>query len=136
MSFVQKNSFSKILLVEDEEAIAKPLTRLLRMSEYDVNWATDGQQALEILQIHPDTKLMLVDIMMPVMNGWQFREAHKNMKSPLNEIPVIFLSADSQSASKAKEMHECFVSKPIDLDHLKFLMKELINKSDKGSKSI
>lgn len=115
-----------ILVVEDEEAIAKPLSRLLQMAHYEVTWMSDGKRALEWLNANPPPDLMLIDIMMPDMTGWEFREAQRKLPSPLNDIPSIFLSADSQSGGKAKELGEHFISKPIDMKLLKSTMAELI----------
>lgn len=114
-----------ILLVEDEEAIAKPLARLLRMANHEVHWEIGAQQGLDWLVKNPDVSLILVDIMMPEMNGWEFREEQSKLGPPLSNIPAIFLSADSQSAKKGKELGEHFISKPIDLKYLKEMIIKL-----------
>jgi CheY-like chemotaxis protein len=116
------SKYSKILLVEDEEAIAKPLIKLLSIRGFDTEWAKDGLEALEHLRKGTQFHCLLVDIMMPRMDGWTLREKIKETAQFAN-IPLIFLSADNSSAKEAKNRKEMFVSKPIDLNELEQQIK-------------
>jgi len=116
-----------MLLVEDEEAIAKPLVKLMDLFGFETSWAKDGVDALEWLSKEAAPSCILIDIMMPRMNGWQFREAQlKDIK--ISSIPVVFFSADNQSAREAEKRGENFVPKPIDLDQLNSTIRNTINK--------
>lgn len=115
----------RILLVDDEEAIFKPLSRLLRAEGYDVTAAKDGYEALDYLNDHC-FDLLLIDVMMPGMNGWEFRERQMERYNDSPKIPAIFLSADNYSAQKAVELGEKFIPKPIDLSALKSQIKALL----------
>ncbi len=67
----EKKSKGKILVVDDSEDIRMLLSLKLRKAEYEVVLASDGMQALEMVDQHPDLKLIILDVMMPVMNGVQ-----------------------------------------------------------------
>ena len=66
-----KKSKGKILVVDDSEDIRMLLALKLRKADYEVVLASDGMQALEKVDEHPDLKLIILDVMMPVMNGVQ-----------------------------------------------------------------
>lgn len=87
---------SRILVIEDEPANIQTLSTLLKERGYNINIATNGRQALEVLErIRPD--LILLDIMMPEMDGF---ETCRRMKASTawREIPIIFLTAKTDTA--------------------------------------
>ncbi len=104
----------KILVVDDTEANRKLLAWILEDEGHNVIEARDGQQAVELFRLHnPD--LVLMDVMMPVMDGF---EATKAIKEYLGgkHVPIIFLTALSDDASLAKCLAiggDDFLSKPI-----------------------
>lgn len=88
-----------ILIVDDTQSNIDLLIELL--SDYDIVVATDGQIALDILQEDDTIDLILLDIMMPNMNGFEVCEIIK--KNPkINKIPIIFLTAKSDEESIKK----------------------------------
>lgn len=112
-----------ILLIEDDAAIRMAAQEVLEAEGYSVLCASNGQEGLNHLrqQHHqPDLPdLILLDIMMPVMNGWEFRQEQKLLDRELSQIPVIVLSADNRIEKKAQDMGvSAYVKKPIDLDAL------------------
>lgn len=113
-----KNVDSSILIVEDDYDIRVTLAEILEGEGYAVNGVSNGAEALAFLQTHPHPCLILLDLMMPVMNGWQFRIEQKQ-NPDLRTIPVVVISADSNIRDKAASIEASgFVSKPIDLDEL------------------
>ncbi len=81
----------KILVVEDDADLADAIVEVLTEGGYRVMYARDGARALGLLESEaPD--LILLDLMMPGMNGWEFRE-HQARDRRLSEIPVLILSA-------------------------------------------
>jgi CheY-like chemotaxis protein len=99
-----------VLVVDDDAEIRETLTQLLQQEGYTVLRAENGVQALEQLRAgHPD--VMLLDLMMPVMSGWELLELLQE-NADLARIPVIVVSA--MSAPGACE----HLAKPIDLDRL------------------
>src|SRR5689334_6540212 len=87
---------SRILVIEDEPANIQTLSTLLKERGYQINIATNGRQALEVLErIRPD--LILLDIMMPEMDG--FETCRRIKASPdWRDIPIIFLTAKTDTA--------------------------------------
>src|SRR5256885_9577764 len=84
------------LIVEDDDAIRDSLADLLRDEGWRVELAPDGQQALLQLRrgLRPD--VILLDLMLPIMNGWEFR-VEQRRDPPLALLPVVAMSADSSS---------------------------------------
>ena len=85
----------KVLVVEDDNNIAELLRLYLQKDGFEVSHAADGGKAVEMAkEIQPD--LVLLDIMLPVMDGWQVcRELRKTMK-----MPIIMLTAKGETEDK------------------------------------
>lgn len=102
-----------VLIVEDDKSIRESLVDLLQDEGYKTLEAANGQEALDTLRVVRPS-LMLLDLMMPVMNGWQLLDAMK--KDPaLSDLPVVILSA---SASQETPKGVLRLIKPIPLDVL------------------
>src|SRR5215203_3497351 len=81
-----------ILVVEDNDDVREMMSITLQLEGHKVVTAANGRQALEVLQRGTDPCMILLDLMMPVMNGWQFQE--EVAKDPkLRDIPVVIVSA-------------------------------------------
>jgi CheY-like chemotaxis protein len=102
-----------VLVVDDERDIREAVAELLEDEGYDVVWARDGEEALQQAREH-HPQLVLLDLMMPGMNGWEFRKAQKE-DPELAAIPVVVLSA---FGSEAGVDAAAFVQKPFELDEL------------------
>ena len=107
-----------ILIVEDDDDIREALTQILQLEGYVVREAANGREALDISAQHPTPSLILLDLMMPVMDGWQFRT--EQMKDPvLSKVPVVVISADASVHEKVASFGAASVlPKPISLDRL------------------
>lgn len=105
----------KILVIEDDANIREVLKLALDFEGYDVVTAQNGKEGIEALDKNPNTGLILLDLMMPVMNGWEFVDVLKS-RNQLDNIPIIVVSAYSERAKTI----ECtdFVLKPLELDNL------------------
>jgi CheY-like chemotaxis protein len=107
----------RILLVEDDRYISFTLCELFKEENYLVDSAANGAEALELLRgTGPRPDVILLDLMMPVMDGIQFREAQG--KDPLiSGIPVILMSADGQIDNKKDQVGAaCYLKKPLEID--------------------
>ena len=107
-----------ILVVEDDPAIRQMLADLLAERGYSVAEASNGRAALEQMrERQPD--LVLLDLMLPDMNGWTFLRARERERE-LARVPVLVLSAAGPDAiGEAQELGApVFLSKPFDLDKL------------------
>lgn len=109
----------EILVVEDDTAIREALCDLLEGEGYTVATVPDGQAALTYLhQGLQQPCLILLDLLMPVMNGYVFRHIQQQ-DAHLAKIPVVVLSAQSLSDHEAGGMQVAFyLRKPVALDQL------------------
>jgi CheY-like chemotaxis protein len=100
-----------ILVVEDDEDIREAIGEILSHEGYDVALAENGEHALEVLGNLERPCLLLVDLIMPQMDGWDLMQAlAKNDR--LATIPVVVMSA---TAHPEKITNQTVVKKPIDL---------------------
>jgi CheY-like chemotaxis protein len=103
---------SSILLIEDDDSIREITKELLESEGYCLSTAANGQAALEILcAMDPLPCLILLDLMMPVMDGWQFMEK-KRLDPKLNAIPVVAFSALEERKISAARTDDV-IRKPI-----------------------
>jgi CheY-like chemotaxis protein len=82
----------RILVVEDDAATRDGLTGLLEAEGFAVTAAANGREALDILAGIPPPQLILLDLLMPVMDGWQFLAEHRRGKPSRRGAPVVLLS--------------------------------------------
>ncbi|HEX6288741.1 MAG TPA: response regulator [Herpetosiphonaceae bacterium] len=109
---------SGILIVEDDLAIREALTEILEDEGYQVQGAANGQEAIQLLRERTPPCLILLDLMMPVMNGWQFR-AEQKQDPVLAPVPVVVISADSDLKTKAAAIEAVdYLPKPVQLTRL------------------
>jgi CheY-like chemotaxis protein len=116
-----------VLVVEDDRDIRESVVEILTDEGYDVSAAGDGRQALDLLETAaPRPNLILLDLMMPVMNGFQFRE--EQLKRPeLAAIPVLVVTADVNARAKAEALGAAgFVQKPLKIQPLLDIIEELV----------
>ena len=101
----------KILVVDDESRMRKLIRDFLVKSGYEVLEAEDGEKAVDTFMLVKDISLIILDVMMPKMDGWQVcREIRKNSK-----IPIIMLTAKSSEADELKGFElgvDEYISKP------------------------
>lgn len=117
----------KILIVEDDRDIAENLQELLECEGYRVHLASNGQEALNQLRSESELpSLIILDLMMPVMDGSQFRqEQEKDLK--LAGIPVVIMTADGNiAAKKAKVSAKVHLRKPLDVDVVLDAIKQFV----------
>jgi CheY-like chemotaxis protein len=107
-----------LLIVEDDTDIREALADYLEIEGYSVKTAANGKEALNILQNLDPGKpcLILLDLMMPVMNGWEFLEL-KNHNHMLASIPVVVVSAVAERLRKENGVSG-HLKKPLDLNVL------------------
>lgn len=121
-----------ILLVEDEENLQDTLRLNFEMEGYDVTSAYDGEEALKA--VHNEYfDLIILDVMLPEIDGITVCE---NIRLTNTEIPILMLSAKSQSADRVlglKKGADDYLTKPFSLEELLIRVRILINKSQKIS---
>ena len=107
---------SKILIVDDDPDIRKVL-RLLLQGLYSVSEAADGAEAVRLIQEQKDTDLVILDVMMPGMDGYATCDALR----AYTNAPVLFLTAKSAEADRISAYRsggDDFLSKPFSQDEL------------------
>jgi CheY-like chemotaxis protein len=110
---------ARILLVEDDPALRGALAELLQEIGYEVTCAEHGADALAQLDASPAPSMILLDLAMPVMDGWAFRSAQR--RDPrLAAIPTVILSASLSADPRALEGldADATLAKPFSLERL------------------
>jgi CheY-like chemotaxis protein len=116
---------ARILIVEDEVLLRMSLVGALRESGYVVDEASNGRVALERMCRHVPA-LVLLDLRMPVMNGFEFRAAQR--KDPrLTDVPVIVISANSDEEIAGSLGAAGVIDKPVLLPKLLGMIDKLFN---------
>ncbi|HEY6476400.1 MAG TPA: response regulator [Polyangia bacterium] len=107
------------MLVDDEDDARGALAALLRDNDYQVLEAHNGAEALRLLKSNSATcRLILLDLMMPVMNGWDFRR-HQRRTAELAAIPVVLMSAGAKIAIDSDDLDAAdFIAKPVEIEDL------------------
>ncbi len=107
-----------ILLVEDDTDIREEMAALLQAEGYQVAQARNGKEALDQLKTMPAPCIILLDLMMPVMNGWDFR-AQQLADPALKKIPTVIVSGAAQAPQEARSLGAAaFLQKPFDVEPL------------------
>jgi len=109
-----------VLVVEDDGDIREAVATALELEGFHVFVAENGVRALELLEAIPHPSLILADLMMPVMDGWQLIAA-LSQDDRLATLPVVLVSANPEAGPEGFQR----VKKPIDLDDLIKIVSEL-----------
>jgi CheY-like chemotaxis protein len=117
----------ELLVVEDDDELRELLAETLRGHGFSVVTVTNGREALDRLRSAALPAAVLLDLNMPIMNGWQFCAA-KKADGALKMLPVIVLSAAAKKdpASPYYLDVDEVIAKPIDIDELLVALERLI----------
>ena len=106
-----------VLIVEDDDDARETLEMVLEASGYEVLAARNGREALQMLHDHPDdVALILLDVLMPVMDGWQFLN-ERAKEEELEEVPTVLLSG-AHPSNPISSHANAFLLKPVDTAEL------------------
>jgi CheY-like chemotaxis protein len=115
----------KVLVVDDDARNIFALTSVLENQEMEVSSATNGRAAIEMIQSSPDLSMVLMDIMMPDMDGYetmrQIRESHQ-----FRALPILALTAKAMKGDREKCLAagaSDYIAKPVNTDQLLSLMR-------------
>ena len=117
-----------ILVVEDDKNTRKLLSAILSNNGYNVLTATDGEDALSVLE-HSHVDLMVIDVMMPKMDGYELTATLRDAGS---QIPMLMLSAKQQVADIKQGFLvgiDDYLTKPFDFEELLLRIKALLRRS-------
>ena len=107
-----------VLVVDDDAEIRQALAELLEDEEYTVRLAANGSEALALIAHGLKPDVILLDVMMPIMDGWHFLSAR--LRHPdLVEVPIIIISAGQEAEREAHKVGVFEVAKkPLHIDDL------------------
>jgi DNA-binding NtrC family response regulator len=116
----------QIVIAEDEDDIRTLIAELLRQRDFRVVQASDGEQALQLLRENPGITLLLSDVKMPRMDGYELVDSALKIRP---ELKVLMMTAYAQdlpppSALRAREIRT--LTKPFDLDHMCDLVCDML----------
>lgn len=116
----------RVMIVEDDEDIVDAIRFLLDREGYHVSAAPDGQSALAALAADPLPSVILLDLMMPVMTGYEFREAQ--LADPrLAAVPVVLMTADGHIEEKRVRLGvDAALGKPFGIENLLSAVKRFV----------
>jgi two-component system NtrC family sensor kinase len=114
----------RVLVVENDESLRDSVGQLLVERGYEVSFADDGSEALHLLHAGLVPDLIVLDLRMPVMDGWQFRAIQKD-DPQLGLIPVLAISADT-SPKAAAISAQGYLRKPFDSKELMVVVERVL----------
>lgn len=114
-----------VLILEDDQGIREMLRLTLELEGFKAHLAADGRQGLQLLSEIPRPDVILLDLMMPVMNGWEFVEELDKDKN-FATVPIVVVSANETKAQAVRQ--DRFLAKPIDIDALIEIVKHFCDR--------
>jgi two-component system OmpR family response regulator/two-component system alkaline phosphatase synthesis response regulator PhoP len=115
-----------ILVVDDEYAILDAVRAVLEDEGFSVVTASDGKEALETIEAGPAPDLILIDVMMPVMDG---RQAIESLQKASTRVPVIMMSAAPTALEAGKELGvEAVLQKPFSVESLLETLRSVLDR--------
>ncbi|MCZ6627869.1 MAG: fused response regulator/phosphatase [SAR324 cluster bacterium] len=109
-----------LLVVDDDNDILRIVQFFLSKQKFKVHTANNGEEALAVLEVHPDIDLILSDVMMPKLNGLELLKKVRSNKR-YSEIPMILISAEGETSQKVTGLNmgaDDFITKPFNFDEL------------------
>jgi CheY-like chemotaxis protein len=112
-----------VMVVDDDDAIREALEDVLSDEGYEVIGASDGQQALDYLNADKRPNAIMVDLWMPVMDGWKFLDAML-ADARFSSIPLVVLTAARDQRARALRVAEV-LTKPVQLNQVLGVLERL-----------
>ncbi len=115
----------KVLIVDDDVRNIFALTSALEAYHMTVLRAENGSEGIELLEQNPDTDLVLMDIMMPEMNGYETLQAIRQIEQ-FRQLPIIALTAKAMKTDRDKCIEagaSDYIAKPLDMDQLLSMLR-------------
>lgn len=108
-----------IVIIEDDADLRETLKELLEIEGFSVLAAENGREGLKLIERNGKPCLILLDLMMPVMNGWEFLDAmQREQQAILAETKVALLTAASEMTDLPLQFGYSLLKKPVDVASL------------------
>jgi CheY-like chemotaxis protein len=117
-SLVMAKANKNVLVIDDDHDIRDLVVFYLNNQGYLATGVSNGEEAITHLQSAAQTDLIILDLMMPVMDAWEFRQAQQQDPA-IGKIPVVLISATDEVSYEVEPLAASgFIRKPIDFNHL------------------
>jgi CheY-like chemotaxis protein len=113
-----------IVVIEDDEDIRESILSLLELEGFRAVGFSNGRDAMDRLGEFREPCLILLDLMMPVMNGWEFMQQRRKLGDTILAIPVVLISAIASVADLERTGARAFLRKPVDLEALLRMVRQ------------
>jgi CheY-like chemotaxis protein len=126
----------KVLIADDDVRNIFSLTKTLEKHRMSVISAIDGKEAIQALEQNPDTNIVLMDIMMPEMDGFEAITAIRS-NPKWRHLPIIAVTAKAMTGDREKCIKagaSDYISKPVDIDQLISLLRIWVYENEFKSK--
>jgi two-component system response regulator MprA len=123
----------KILVVDDERAVRESLRRALELEGYEIELAEDGAQALERLHSEQEPDAMVLDVLMPGVDGL---EVSRTLRREGSRLPILMLTARTQVEDRVEGLDagaDDYLTKPFALEELLARVRALLRRTSDGS---
>ena len=115
----------KVLIVDDDVRNVFALTSVLEANGMEVVYAENGREGIEALQANPEVDVVLMDVMMPELDGYETTREIRRLDD-FGELPIISLTAKAMKGDRDKSIASGasdYITKPVDTDQLLSLMR-------------
>jgi CheY-like chemotaxis protein len=115
----------KVLIIDDDVRNIFALTSMLERYQMEVIYAENGRDGITMLQNHPGINLVLMDVMMPDMDGYETMRAIRQLE-PFRTLPMIALTAKAMKGDREKCIEagaSDYITKPVDIEQLLSLLR-------------
>jgi two-component system, OmpR family, response regulator MprA len=123
----------KILIVDNERAVRESLRRALELEGYEIELAEDGAEALERLESQPEPDAMVLDVLMPRVDGL---EVSRTLRRNGSRLPILMLTARTQVDDRVEGLDagaDDYLTKPFALEELLARVRALLRRTSDGS---
>jgi two-component system response regulator MprA len=123
----------RILVVDDERAVRESLRRALELEGYEIDLAEDGEDALRRLDLEAEPDAMILDVLMPRVDGL---EVCRRVRGQGSRLPILMLTARVEVENRVEGLDagaDDYVTKPFALDELKARLRALLRRTTNGA---
>ncbi len=116
----------KILLIDDERVVCEAF--MVAFDEYKIMIASSGEQALDILRLHADIGLVILDLVLPGLSGIQLVNEIRRINPALSIVAFSGYSPQDEVIKELRPSVDDFIEKPFDIKHTRVVIERLLNK--------